>query len=310
MHTIAVVSTVMLLLCMPISAEGVDWCPAKRSPDAHWSGKLRIASWNLANLHAENGKSVYTGRRRSEVRENADYERIKCYVRLFDPDILAVQEVDGEKALGRVVDSDVYSVHVSSRPKGGLNGKQNTGFAYKKWLMVQELNDLKALDVSNGKLRYGAQIRVRHNGRSFKMLSVHMKSGCFDDTSSGRACTKLFQQVPKLEEWIDSEANSDEPFIILGDFNRRLNIDGDGVWEEINDGRPPNANLENITKNKTTSCRDNSYERFIDHAVFDRRSYDWVEDSSFRHITYRQADKDVWGQISDHCPIAVDLWIR
>jgi len=99
---------------------------------------------------------------------------------MFDPDILAVQEVDGEEALRRVVDSDVYSVHVSSRPRGALNGKQNTGFAYKKWLMVQELNDLKTLDISNGKLRYGTQIRVRHNGRSFKMriaLSVISHTG-------------------------------------------------------------------------------------------------------------------------------------
>ena len=47
--------------------------------------------------------------------------------------------------------------------------------------------------------------------------------------------------------WIDSEAIGDEPFIILGEFNRRLDIDGDDVWEEIDDGQPTNADLEKIT---------------------------------------------------------------
>jgi hypothetical protein len=32
--------------------------------------------------------------------------------------------------------------------------------------------------------------------------------------------------------------------------------------------------------------------------------------TSFRHITYRQADKAVWDQLPDHCPVLVELWIR
>ena len=35
-------------------------------------------------------------------RTAVDYDRMRCYVRLFDPDVLAVQEVDGEEALSRV----------------------------------------------------------------------------------------------------------------------------------------------------------------------------------------------------------------
>jgi hypothetical protein len=36
----------------------------------------------------------------------------------------------------------------------------------------------------------------------------------------------------------------------------------------------------------------------------------WVDHSSFRQITYRQADKAVWHKLSDHCPVAVELWVR
>jgi hypothetical protein len=57
-------------------------------------------------------------------------------VGLFDPDILAVKEVDGQAARRRVVDPDVYDVHVDDRPKGALNGQQHTGFAFKRGVTV------------------------------------------------------------------------------------------------------------------------------------------------------------------------------
>jgi hypothetical protein len=80
-------------------------------------------------------------------RTGTDYDRIRCYVRLFDPDILAVQEVDGEEVLSRVVDTNVYDVHVDDRPKGSLNGQQNIGFAVKRGLTAVRQPDFKALDV-------------------------------------------------------------------------------------------------------------------------------------------------------------------
>jgi hypothetical protein len=33
----------------------VAWCPPKRSPNRHASGRLRIATWNLGNLYAQDG---------------------------------------------------------------------------------------------------------------------------------------------------------------------------------------------------------------------------------------------------------------
>jgi hypothetical protein len=40
------------------SSEPIDWCPAKGSPTPHPSGRLRLATWNLGNLHAQNGQSI------------------------------------------------------------------------------------------------------------------------------------------------------------------------------------------------------------------------------------------------------------
>jgi hypothetical protein len=104
------------------TSDPLAWCPAKGSPAPHPSGRLRLATWNLENLHAQDGQSTYTGSDPSVKRTATDDDRIRCYVRLFDPDILAVQEVDGEAALSRVVDTEVYDVYVDDRPKGSLNG--------------------------------------------------------------------------------------------------------------------------------------------------------------------------------------------
>jgi endonuclease/exonuclease/phosphatase family metal-dependent hydrolase len=237
-------------------------------------------------------------------------------VRLFDPDILAVdilavQEVDGEAALSRVVDTDAYDVHVDARPKGALNGQQNTGFGVKRGFMVVRQPDFQALDIrGDGSLRYGTRTDLTHNGQIIQLMSVHLKSGCFENASNSSACETLLAQVPVLEGWIDEAAQGPTPLIVLGDFNRRFNQPGDRVWADLDDGEPANADVTALTQEMPISCRDNTFTEFIDHIVVDPRALPWVDRTSFRHITYRQADKAVWNQISDHCPLLVELWIR
>ena len=98
------------------------WCPSTGSPAPHPSGRLRRATWHLENLPAQEGQSTSSEPDPSVKRTATDDQPIGCYVRLFEPDILAVQEVDGEEALRRVVDTEVSDVHVDDRPKGTLNG--------------------------------------------------------------------------------------------------------------------------------------------------------------------------------------------
>jgi endonuclease/exonuclease/phosphatase family metal-dependent hydrolase len=268
------------------------WCPPQGSPAAYPSGRLRLATWNLENLHAQDGQSTYLEPDPSVKRTATDYDRIRCYVRLFDPDILAVQEVDGEEALSRVVDTEVYDVHVDDRPKGSLNGQQNTGFAVKRGLTVVRQPDFEALDIrGDGSLRYGTRIDLTHNGQTLQLMSVHLKSGCFENASTSSACETLRAQVPVLEGWIDAAAEEPTPFIVLGDFNRRLTQPGDRVWADLDDGEPATADLTALMQNMPVSCRDHMFTEFIDHIVVDQRVLPWVDRSSFRQVTYRQADK-------------------
>ncbi len=287
----------------------LDWCLPKSSPTPRHDGRIRIATWNLGNLHAEDGESIYGGNRPSVKRSAKDYERIKCYIRLFDPDILAVQEVDGEEALLRIVDADVYDVHVSDRPQGTLNGMQNTGFAYKRGLNVTKQPDFEELDVTgNDRLRYGARIDLNYNGHVFRLMSVHLKSGCFEGVSSSSSCRAFFQQLPVLEEWIDDAAQRPESFIVLGDFNRRFNVPNDSAWLEIDDSEPQNSDLTSVTFGMPITCRDNRFTRFIDHIISGKRATELVDLTSFRHVSYRQQDIEDWDKISDHCAVVVELW--
>ena len=286
------------------------WCPAKGSPAPHPSGRLRLATWNLENLHAQDGQSTYT----DEALGDAHGHRLRpypLYVRLFDPDILAVQEVDGEAALSRVVDTEVYDVHVDDRPKGSLNGQQNTGFAFKRGLTVVRRPDFQALDVQgDGCLRYGARIDVTHNGQTIQLMSVHLKSQCVENASTEPDCAHAAGAGAHAGGLDRRGGQGADAVHCAGDFNRRLNQPGDQVWADLDDGDPANADLTALTQEMPVSCRDNHFPEFIDHIVVEPRVLPWVDRSSFRQITYRQADKAVWNKLSDHCPVAVELWVR
>jgi hypothetical protein len=143
------------------------WCPPKGSSMTHPSGRLRLATWNLENLHAQDGQSTYLAPAPSVKRTTTEYDRMRCDVRLFDPDILAVQEVDGEAALSRVVDTAVHDVYVDDWPEGSLNGQQNTGFPVKRGLTVVHQPDFTALDIrGDGRLRYGIRVDLTYNDRT------------------------------------------------------------------------------------------------------------------------------------------------
>jgi hypothetical protein len=61
----------------PTSAP-LAWCPPKGSAAPHPSGRLRLATWNLENLHAQDGQSTYLGPDPSVKRMAVEYERMRC----------------------------------------------------------------------------------------------------------------------------------------------------------------------------------------------------------------------------------------
>ncbi len=251
---------------------------------------LKLATWNIENLRQGSNK---------------DYLSLQDYVKDLEADVIALQEVDGKAAAQQVFDSEDYNFYFSRR-----NNPQRTGFAVRKGINVVQNPDYKALNVSGG-LRYGTDLTISTDTEKIRLLSIHLKSGCFskplDGLGSGRgACDKLSRQVPILENWIDTRANEEIAFAVMGDFNRRLNLAGDDLWSEIDDGIPANADLTKVTEGKISNCFNGQYPQYIDHIVLDKRATGWLDPSSFDQELYGQPIENQ-RRLSDHCAIAVTV---
>lgn len=278
---------------IPDDDGGSDDQPEAAVPDPT---RLRIATWNLEWLHADNDTGI-------RPRQDADYEALQRYAQTLDADVIALQEVQSEAAAARVFDGTGYDFAISSRASD-----QRTGFAYRKSLDVVRHEDFRALDFSGGgQLRYGVDISVRSGGSELRMLSIHLKSFCFEQPldSPDSDCEKLSQQVAPLESWIDARASQGLPFAVLGDFNRRFDNDDGEMFADLSDGNPSNSVLLRVTQGRTSLCLGEIYPEYIDHILLDALSAQWLEPDSFTQVLYDAQDDD--RVLSDHCPIGVDL---
>jgi endonuclease/exonuclease/phosphatase family metal-dependent hydrolase len=249
---------------------------------------LKLATWNLENL-----------------RENAnkDFPQLQDYAKQLDADVVALQEVDGVAAAKKVFDENEYQFFFSDS-----NNPQRTGFAVRQGINVTQNPDYEELNL--GDLRNGTDITINVGDRAIRMLSVHLKSFCFEqplnDTVSSRDCRKLKQQLPILEDWIDTRAQNNIPFVVMGDFNRRFNLENDDFWQEIDDATPANADLVRVTENRCSDCWNGEYPEYIDHIVFDQLTSQWWDRDSFQQLLYNQPQSQQ-DRLSDHCAIASSL---
>lgn len=278
-------------------------------PDRH--DTIRIAAWNLEHLNAENGAGCVT-------RDQGDYDAIAGQIEKIDPDVVAFQEVENKAAAHRVFPETDWWVEVSNRPEPAqeprecrdISGKYlhhlATGFAIRKrdGMVYERHADLKSLggDPSSFQ-RWGTDITVTRGGRSLRLLSVHLKSGCWssreDESESSwtiASCGTLRDQIPELRSWADLREQEGIAFAILGDFNRRLTVEGDSVWAELS---PESSPLKLLTDNLEYDCAPR-YHHFIDHIVLDADAAEWLVPNSPREWLRDTLHPD-------HCAISADL---
>ncbi len=263
-------------------------------PPAAAQDAIRLATWNMEWLTDRTSPA-------GEPRSAADYARFAHYAQTLDADVVALQEVDGPEAAAHVFDPAEYAFFFE--PGDNL---QRTGFAVRRTLTVTDDPDYVELRTGNDRLRAGTVITVTVGGQPIRLMSVHLKSGCFDRplATDQDACNGLRPQIPVLEAWIDRQAAGTVPFAVLGDWNRRLNTPGDEVWAAIDDGDPADADLTKVTEGRTSACENGRYPDYIDHLVLDRRATGWLVPESFRQQVY---DAGETAKLSDHCPISVEL---
>ena len=183
----------------------------KAIPVCAGAAEIKIASWNIYWLTSEDPDHH---RRKAD-----DYTRLAGYANDLGADVIALQEVDAG-FVRKVFPPQQYRIELSNR----RDTRQRTGFAIRKGIRYRRLPDYRELSTKWG-LRYGAVIELEVGGRKIDLMSVHLKSGCFDrdlDRPITASCRELKSQVRPLESWIDRRLERGRAFVLLGDFNRRM----------------------------------------------------------------------------------------
>jgi endonuclease/exonuclease/phosphatase family metal-dependent hydrolase len=283
------------------------------SPNLLLADTFKLASWNIAWL------ADHKYNKRSEK----DYQELARYAKKLDADVIALQEVQSSE-YARKVFGDDYDYYFSTKnwvQRVGVAVRKSTGFKVTS-------TEYQALDV--GRVRYGMDITLTDGDNKFRVLAVHLKSGCFEkplDSSSidnmlntskndqreKRACLKLAKQIEPLESWIDQRATEAVPFVVIGDFNRRFNRDiekahdeNSGFWQAIDDEGSENLWAPTITS--ASKCWGGYYKDFIDHVVFDPRAKQTYVAESFKQLVFDgKYSKQLSRSLSDHCPISVEI---
>ncbi len=278
-------------------------CAPPPTRDSAASHALRIASWNLEHLAEADGLGC---RPRSE----ADYAALRDYADRLGADVIAFEEVENAAAAARVFPPDRYVIAISQRPPSGRQGfcgrdatdgptlrEQKVGFAIRKGIDFTRNPDLSELAIGNPDLRWGVDITI--NGRQpLRLLALHLKSGCSAGDEK-KPCPVLFDQVPVLQRWISARHAQGMPFVMLGDWNRRLALADDAVWKRLNESVP----LLDAAEGKGATCAQR-YPDFIDHIVLDPAAAKRFVRGSFTEFTYGVAEDQ---HPSDHCPVSISI---
>ena len=263
---------------------------------------LRVAAWNLEHLDDANGAGCVG-------REDGDYHALGERIDSLGAEIVAFQEVENAAAAERVFDPERWNVEVSARPSTGYGpacrgrprerlGHLATGIAVREGIEYRRNDDLSGLAGGNRSLRWGTDVTVARAGQELRVLSVHLKSGCWgadqdDDPSREEICATLREQMETLSGWIAERREAGEAFVIAGDFNRRLAVPGDWAWELLREHAPT---LSLSTEGRISRC-DGRFLEYIDHLAFNTGTGLSMALGSFEEGQRR-------GPHPDHCAVS------
>ena len=277
----ALLAALLLLLAVPAGA-----------------AELKLATWNLEWLtlrpQGDPALPANVVPKRAE-----DRALLRRYALFLDADVVAFQEVDGAQAAASVFPPDRYALYLTHDEV-----VQRVGFAVRRGIEVHQNPDLVALDVdlaAHFRLRSGVDITIEVGGIKLRLLNVHLKSGCNEQrlSNTGRTCDTLRRQIAPLQGWIAQRREEGVPFLLMGDFNRRM--DGpDDLLAALNRAAP----LVRATEGKASACWGGN--SFIDHILAGGAARAWIRPDSLRVLVYRESEA-AKERLSDHCAVSVRL---
>jgi len=301
--------------------------------------------------------NAYLGRDRSTPPTSADYAAklsglqatIANLIEKGGVKVIAFQEVRSAEVIKTLLGKYADRYATCDAPHDGF---QTTAFAWDKRMGETgakcSVNEDLAVSDNPGakdarKVRPGLTLELAWGERRISFLNVHLKSSCanivptpiyqarlLDDPNP--ACQVLNRQVAPIERWLDSVAARSPDFVLLGDFNRRIDeeaaanirpeqvrLDGSNpagvppqdangkvatryLWQELNDG---SRALKQVPLTKVDAgCRGFTG---LDHIVLSgalaaRQAPDI---GSYKTAVVQAPGQRI--ETSDHCPRSVTL---
>lgn len=261
---------------------------------------IKVATWNLDWLTARS-HDVADLPDDVSVRAEGDFAMLRGYAQALDADIVGLQEVDGAGAAAKLFDPAAYQFAFIDEAV-----TQQVGIAVRRSITLTRNPDLTGLDTTpeaKHRLRNGLDVTLGlPDGQRLRVLVVHLKTGCWADAleSRKRACQTLAEQVPVMADWVGHRQAEGAPYLVMGDFNRRMDLPGDPVLGALEAAAP----LTLVTAGQASPCWGG--EDFIDHLLLGGVARGWLQPGSLRVLTYQQT-ADYKDRLSDHCPVSVRL---
>jgi hypothetical protein len=154
--------------------------------------------------------------------------------------VIAFQEVKSREVVEQVLGRFAGEFEICVAPH---NAFQTVAFAWEKAVSSEAgrcipnhdlaiAENTEESDLSHS-VRPGLALELMINGAPVTFLNVHLKSGCANLITGGGfagrkltdpdpACEILNRQVPVIEDWVEEVARHSPRFVLLGDFNRRI----------------------------------------------------------------------------------------
>ncbi|WP_069606552.1 endonuclease/exonuclease/phosphatase family protein [Leptospira tipperaryensis] len=251
--------------------------------------KLKLASFNAMFLYDEVGdeKKFPKGR---IPRKESDFEKIKKHLSKIDPDILALQEVENESAVFKIL-PDSYSCAVTKTP----GYQQEVGICWKKKFKNHEILLHPNLSLEPG-LRSGIELKVFLEKKKYSFLNVHLKAG-----HGGRDRDLRSRQLRTLNEILKPKKD----YFLFGDMNVPLGKDKKS-WKILSE----DLNLKNPGRYVKQSCWGHKF--LIDFILTDLS----ISNANFRQLPFPEDDGNFDGipesenGLSDHCPVVLEIGLE
>ncbi|HVY15566.1 MAG TPA: endonuclease/exonuclease/phosphatase family protein [Rhodopila sp.] len=264
-------------------------------PLAARAAELKVATWNLDWLTLRQAGDPDLP---SDVtpRTPEDFDRLARYARKLNPDVAALEEVDGYAAVEKLFPRQDYSIHLTHD-----HVVQRVAIVVRRGLHYDVNPDLTGL--AEHHLRSGADITLHLGDQELRILAVHLKKGCREvpvPRMRSRACRELREQLGPLTAWIAARKQEGVPFLVLGDFNRWMDR-SDTFLAALDQAAP----LVRATAGRSSPCWGG--ESFIDHILAGGPARDWMQPATLRVMVYQETGREWQDRLSDHCPVSVRL---